>query len=154
MISLTESKSSRILGVFFIVFALVLFFVIIPTQIKYIPNANPSPRFFPKIIAIMLFGLGTSLLVSGIRGKDKPDQPVVFSLSAKEAKLVGLTMGVLLLYTIVLNFIPYIPATIAALGVLITAYGQKSVKKIIVTSVLLPLIIYFSFTYLLMLKLP
>ncbi len=45
MISLTESKSNRILGAFFIVFAVVLLLVIIPTQIKHIPNAKPSPRF-------------------------------------------------------------------------------------------------------------
>jgi hypothetical protein len=86
--------------------------------------------------------LGIALLGLGISGKNKPNQAIVFSLSAKEARLVGLTLGVFALYTIALYFIPYIPATIAAMGVLVTAYGQKSVKKIVLASVLLPLIIY------------
>ncbi len=154
MISLTESKASRILGIFFIAFAVVLLILIIPTQIQHVPGASPSPRFFPRILAVLLGALGTSLLVTGIKDKDKPDQAVVVSLDAKEAKLVALTIGVLMLYTVLLYFLPYIPATVLALGVLITSYGQKSVRKIVLTSILLPVIIYFSFTYLLMLKLP
>lgn len=154
MMSLTERKANQILGIFFTVFALLLLFVIIPAQIKHIPNASPSPRFFPQIIAILLLVLGVFLLVSGLRRSTKAADEVVFSLSLKEAKLVGLTLGVFVLYTVALYFIPYIPATIAAMGILVTAYGQKSKRKIIISSVLLPLIIYFSFTNLLMLRLP
>lgn len=152
--SLTESKSNKILGIFFTAFSLLLLFAIIPAQIKHIPGANPSPRFFPQVIAILLFILGVTLLISGIKGKKGKPDDVVFSLNAKEAKLVGITLGVFVLYTAALYFLPYIPATILTMAVLMTAYGQKKKWKIIATSILLPLIIYFSFTYLLMLKLP
>ncbi len=133
---------------------MLLLFVIIPAQIKHIPNASPSPRFFPQVIAGVLFVMGICLFVSGLKTNKKSADEVVFSLSVKEARLVGLTLGVFVLYTVALHFIPYIPATIVAMGILVTAYGQKSKRKIVVSSVLLPLIIYFSFTYLLKLRLP
>ena len=68
---LNESKAEKILGVVFTVLGVLLLAVIIPTQIAYVKNAYPQPRFFPNIIAGLMTVLGIVLFASGWR-KGKP----------------------------------------------------------------------------------
>lgn len=58
---LNESKAEKILGVVFTVLGVLLLAVIIPTQIAYVKNAYPQPRFFPNIIAGLMTVLGIVL---------------------------------------------------------------------------------------------
>ena len=153
---LNESKAEKILGVVFTVLGVLLLAVIIPTQIAYVKNAYPQPRFFPNIIAGLMTVLGIVLFVSGWRKGKAPKQEdeETYSLGKKETPLVLLTLVIVILYVIILHFIPYIPATMVFLAVLITLYGQRNKLKIILPSVLLPIIIYVGFTYGLQLHMP
>lgn len=100
--------------------------------------------------------LGIVLFASGWRKGKAPKQEdeETYSLGKKETRLVLLTLGIVILYVIILHFIPYIPATMVFLAVLITLYGQRNKLKIILPSVLLPIIIYVGFTYGLQLHMP
>ena len=152
---LHQGKAEKILGVFFTLLGIVLLAVIIPSQIAYVEGGYPQPRFFPNIIAGLMTVLGIALFVSGVR-KDKQPSPddETYSLGKKEAQLVLLTLGIIIVYVVCLYFIPYIPTTMILLAVLITLYGQRNKLKIILPSVLLPILIYIGFTYGLKLKLP
>ena len=92
---LNESKAEKILGVVFTVLGVLLLAVIIPTQIAYVKNAYPQPRFFPNIIAGLMTVLGIVLFASGWRKGKAPKQEdeETYSLGKKETRLVLLTLG-------------------------------------------------------------
>ena len=153
--SLKEGKAEIWLGVFFTVFGILLLTLIIPSQIKYVEGGYPQPRFFPDLISAIGMVLGIALLIQGIRKarKDSEDQET-YSFKWKETRLVLITLGIIILYVVSMYFIPYLPATIVATGVLVALYGQRKIWKIILTAVLVPVIIYVGMTYGLMIRLP
>ncbi len=153
--SLKEGKAEIILGAFFAILGILFLALIIPAQIKYVEGAYPQPRFFPSLICALMSVLGISLLIGGIRKKkeDKEDQEV-YTLKWKEAKLVLITLGILIVYVLAMEVVPYLPATIIVTGTLVALYGQKNIWKIVLTALILPTIIYFGMTYGLMIKLP
>ena len=155
--SLKEGKAEVILGAFFFVLGVLLVFLIIPGQIRLVDGASPQPRFFPSLIAGLMGVLGVVLFAGGLRKMKtvkEEDQSVTFSLQFKELLLVVLTLVIMALYVVLLNFVPYMPATMIALAVLITLYGQRNIFKIVGVSVLLPIIIYVGLTYGLQMRLP
>lgn len=150
-----EGKAEIILGLFFAILGALCLVWIIPTQIKYIADAYPQPRFFPQIICALMTVLGISLFLTGLRKKKaNSDEQEVYTLEKKQAQLVLLTLGIIILYIISLYFVPYLPATIVATGVLIAVYGQKKIWKILLAAILVPVIIYVGMTYGLHIKLP
>ncbi len=151
--SVDESKIERILGVIFFFLGLLLLFVIIPWQIKDVGADFPTPRSFPDIISGSISVLGVALFLSGRRKIGKPDLKT-YVLTKKEARLVSITLVLLILYIIALAFLPYIPTTVVVLGLMIWLYGQKNWIKLAVTAVCVPVVIYYSFSYLLQLRLP
>ena len=153
--SLKEGKAEIWLGAFFTVVGIIFLAVIIPTQIKYVEGGYPQPRFFPDLISALTVVLGISLFIQGIRKhKADSDNQEVYTFRWNEMRLVLLTLGVIILYVISMYFIPYLPATIVATGVLVALYGQKKIWKIILTALLVPGIIYVGMTYGLMIRLP
>ena len=152
---LKESKAEQIIGIVFVALGLIAALIVIPMQIKEVSYdiIFNSPRFFPTVIAMLFILLGAALFVSGLRKKDAEEQEE-YSLGAKEAKLVLITLGTMVVYTALLYFLPYIPVTMLVLAFLIWIYGQKSWKKIVITALVLPVIIYISFRYGLMLRMP
>ena len=153
--SLKEGKAEIWLGVFFAVVGALFLTVVIPTQIKYVDGAYPQPRFFPDLISALTVVLGIALFVGGLRKAkaDREDQET-YTFKWNEARLVLITLGILIVYIASMYFIPYLPATVVATGVLVTLYGQKKIWKIILTALLVPGIIYVGMTYGLMIRLP
>lgn len=151
--SLKESKGNQIIGTVFFVLGLLFFFVIVPSQTTAVENAIITPSFFPRTFSLLMAILGALLFIEGWRGKDKPNQKV-YSVSKQGLKLVIITFAILIAYVLLLYRLPYIAVTIPVLAVLIYIYGQRNWIKLIGVSVGLPIVIYFSFTYLLRLMLP
>lgn len=156
-LSVHEGKAQFWLGIVFMVFSLLLFLVIIPTQVKSVESADwfNSPRLFPYCIAGLIGVLGLCQLISGIRQRNVPlDKQKEYSISLMELRLVLITLGLLAVYVFAMQWIPYIPATIVVLAALIFLYGQKNYIKIAAVSVGMSVVIYLAFTYLLKLRLP
>lgn len=156
--TLKESKAEQILGIVSAAFGLLLAFLIIPTQINVVGKAQwyNQPRFFPYVISGIFVLMGVLLFLSGIKkGKKVADQDQeTYEFSLRGTKMVLITLGLIILYVACLSFLPYIPCTIVALAVLMWFFGQRDLKKVIPVAIVLPLIIYYSFTYLLKLRLP
>ncbi|MEG1578314.1 MAG: tripartite tricarboxylate transporter TctB family protein [Oscillospiraceae bacterium] len=150
-----ESKAEKLLGIISVVFGLLLAFAIIPWQIDIVETAAwyNQPRFFPYVISGMFAVLGALLFMSGIKKKDKPNQET-YTLDLTGGKMVLITLGIVGVYVLALAFLPYIPCTIVGLGILMWIFGQRNLKVVIPVSIVLPIIIYLSFTYLLKLRLP
>ena len=151
---LKESKAWMISGIAFLVLGLLMVFIIIPWQI-----ADPSaadelgPRFFPRIICSSMAVLGALLTYHGYRKRNEENQKTL-GVSMQGLKYIAVTFGILIVYVLSLYFLPYMVSTAIGLFLLMYFYGQRNWVKLIGVSVGLPIVIYLSFTYLLMLKLP
>lgn len=150
---LNESKAWMVSGIAFFVLGLLMVFVIIPWQIADIADADVSPRFFPTAICSIMAILGACLFYHGYRRRNEENQKIL-GVTLAGIKYICVTFGILILYVLSLYWLPYIASTIVALIALMFFYGQRNWVKLIGVGVGLPLLIYFSFTYLLMLKLP
>ena len=150
---LKESKAWFISGIAFFILGVLLWAVIIPWQIAEVADADVTPRFFPRIIAAVMAVLGAFLAYHGHRRRNEENQKVL-GVSIQGLKYIAVTFGILIIYVISLYWLPYIVSTAIAMVALMFFYGQRNWIKLIGVGVGLPVIIYFSFTYLLMLKLP
>jgi hypothetical protein len=133
-------------GVFFAIFSIILYFIIIPSQIAVTrQQMGVTPRFFPELLAGLLFLFALGLAMSGWRMRDKKNQKeIVFE--AKEVKLVLLTLAVISLQTIGFNLIGYLIPAILAIAVCMYMYGQRNWVKIVLISVLVPVGIKYLFS--------
>lgn len=156
--TLKESKVERLLGITSTAFGLILAFLIIPSQINIVSKAPwyNQPRFFPYVISGIFILMGVLLFFAGIKhGKTVSDEAQeTYAFSAKGTKMVLITLGFITVYVASLSFFPYIPCTIVALGILMWFFGQRNLKTVIPVAIILPILIYLSFTYLLKLRLP
>ena len=154
-LSIKEGKAEIGLGIFFTVMGIVFLAIIIPTQIKYVEGAYPQPRFFPDLISALTIVLGISLFIQGYRkNKANKENQETYTFKWHETRLVLITLGIIIAYVASMYFVPYLPATVVATGVLVTVYGQRKIWKIILTALLVPGIIYVGMTYGLMIRLP
>lgn len=154
-LSIKEGKAEIGLGIFFAVVGAIFLAVIIPTQIKYVEGGYPQPRFFPDLISALTVVLGIALFIQGYRKhKANKENQEVYTFKWHETRLVLITLGIIIAYVACMHFVPYLPATIVATGVLVTVYGQRKIWKIILTALLVPGIIYVGMTYGLQIRLP
>jgi putative tricarboxylic transport membrane protein len=101
---MTESRQNFIVGAVVVIGGALLFWntFYFPAPIK--PNA-PGPDFFPRIILIILFILGTALLASSFTMKDKGKSP---SRSLFDHKKFLVTVGLIILYLILLPYLGFL----------------------------------------------
>ena len=151
--SFKESRLELWTGVFFALLSILLYFVIIPWQIRHVPGVALSPRTFPQAITGLLFFLSVALSVSGWAKRNLASQKT-YSISGQEVKLTALTLLAVGGYTLLLQATSYIPATILVLAVLIRLYGQRKWWKLAAVALILPVLIYTAFTYLLRFQMP
>lgn len=153
LFSIKESRLELGIGIFFAAFSLLLYFVIIPWQIRDVPGVALSPRSFPLAITAFMFFLSLALTVSGWLKRNRPDQKV-FSMSVQEAKLAPLTLLIVGAYTYSLNFISYIPATVVCMAALMLVYGQRKWWRLGAMAIILPVCIFLAFTHLFGFRMP
>ena len=151
--SFKESRLEQCSGAYLAFFSVLLYFVIIPWQIRHIPGVGLSPRTFPQAITGVLFCLSAALFVSGWLKRNRADQRV-FSISVTEIKLSALTLLAVGGYALLLNVVPYIPSTMIVLAVLTSLYGQRKWWKTAALALVLPVLIHVAFTTLLRMHMP
>ena len=133
-----ESKAQMYGGTILAIFALVLFFLIIPAEIVFVTQKmGVSPRYFPNALAWMLFAFSVGLVVDGYRSRNKKKQRF-YAVNAKEVRIVFLTLGIIALQIIGFDTIGYLIPAGLALAACMYLYGQRNYLIIILISVLLP----------------
>ncbi len=157
MITLKESKVDKIWGVICVVFGLLMYFVIIPKQIKATDLFEwyNSARLMPNLYSILFVVCGIALFVTGMRkakagGAKDPD-----CVTFKKENMITLLVfiAVVALYIALLDILPvhYCIVTTVFLGFLMWFCGLRgSVKNYIIlvaVAVILPILIYVGFSY-------
>ena len=141
-------------GILLALFSILLHFVLIPWQIS-LPRQHMgiSPRFYPELLAGLLFILAIALALEGWRMREKKNQ-AVFTFESKEVRLVVLTLAIISLQIIAFNLIGYLIPAILAMAVCMYLYGQRSWLKIVLLSVSIPVSIKLIFEYGMQVHLP
>lgn len=155
---LKDSQVEKLWGVLSIAFGILLLTWIIPSQVKAVAQSPwyNGPRLFPNILAGILIACGAFLFLMGVRKKRSGKDAVCCTFSKQEMKVVGMTLGVLIAYTLALSYLPlhYIFVTAAVMVGLMLICGQRNWKILIGVGLILPTIIYFSFRYGLKIRFP
>lgn len=151
--NIKESKVEQAGGIVLGVFSLLLYFLIIPAEVVDVQKFGVSPRFLPEKTALFLLLLSICLFVSGYRKIGQENQKI-YTINAKEIKLVAKSLLLLVCYIIVFDLLGYIVPTIVTLAIFMYMFGQRKIKPLLLVSLGLPIIIYMFFTKVLQMVLP
>jgi putative tricarboxylic transport membrane protein len=113
--------------------------------------SNYGPNVFPQFLAVMLFITSIMLIVNAVKGKSQTD---LEGINLKGFIRTSITVGISIVYLIVMQFIGFFVATLIFLYSMITYLGQKSLLTRIISSVAVSIIVYFIFKDFLKIPLP
>jgi len=151
---ISESKAQMVGGTILALFAVALYFIIIPAEIIFAQvRMGVSPRYFPNLLAGLLFIFAVALAVDGYRMRDHKKMKS-YSVTAKDLRIVLFTLGVIALQIIGFDLIGYLVPAMLAIAVCMYMYGQRNYLLIVLVSVLLPLGIKYFFEQMLQVALP
>jgi hypothetical protein len=154
IISVPEYKTFIGGGVFWLVFGLVLYFILIPSQIAHIEPINgTSPRTIPNILSCIFMFLGPMLSYYGVKMRNNSEQKI-YSFNLHQIRLVLYSLIVISLNIVAFNYIGYIIPAIISMAVLMLLYGNRNYIKIAIYSIALPIIIYYFFKIAMQMYLP
>ncbi len=141
-------------GVFWLLFALLLRFVLIPWQIAdEIPQSGTSARYIPTAIAYLLMVFGLALGYNGFRMRNAENQRAyVFNLP--NMRLVLYSLLIVSANIIAFDLFGYIIPAVCTLAVLMLLYGNRNYLKIAIISLCLPFVIDKFFRMALQMYLP
>jgi hypothetical protein len=142
------------LGLGLIVFALLLFFVLIPNYViessvltyQGIQGAL-SARLFPSILSVSIGLMGVLLVLLDLRAKAVGElNSIRKPILEKEAILrVGILFGLMLVYYFLTLWVGYVLATAIMLPAVMWHYGCRDRKALAMTAVIFPIIIHVVF---------
>jgi putative tricarboxylic transport membrane protein len=147
--NMAESKQNLIIGLIVIIGGGLLFWdtFYFPAPIK--ANA-PGPDFFPRIILIILFILGITLLASNLFIKSKREVP---SKSLFDYKKFLVTVGLIVLYLFLLPHLGFLLASFLYISSNLIHRLEGRIKVVTLAAVS-SACLYFIFAWLLNVRLP
>ena len=131
----------------------VLILVLIPSQIRAIPGmeTDTSPSFLPSVMAILIMIIGAGSILQGFlsSGRDAPPD-----LSRVVVFRVGLSVVLLILYTVVFPRLGFVVTSGLFVGIYAYLFGSRSILKIAISMVAVPVVIWLFFELLFRIPLP
>ncbi len=118
------------------------------------PAGDPGSRLFPMVSCIAILVFSIILVIQSIvkpKMKEVVDDEMKLEIR-KGYKRMGMVFGTLVLFIIAWNFVPFLPAAIAFVFLMCMILKQKLLYSTIY-SILVPSVLYFSFTMLLNVRL-
>ena len=153
-VQIPEYKAQIGGAVVFCLLALLLYFVIIPREIIFAQvHMGVSPRYFPNLLAGLLFIFAIALGVDGYRMRHKKKQKI-FTFTLRETRMVAVTLLIIALQILAFDLIGYLIPAMAAIAACMYVFGNRKYLMIALVSVLLPIAIKLSFEKLLQVSLP
>jgi putative tricarboxylic transport membrane protein len=114
-------------------------------------ETETSPSFIPSVVAILLMLLGGGLILQGFLSPRR-DQPP--DLSRLVVLRVGLSVVLLVVYTILFPRLGFVVTSGLFVGAYAYLFGSRSVLKIALSVVVVPVVIWLFFEVLFRIPLP
>lgn len=135
--------------------ALLLYFVVVPTEIVVpriqvgggVGGMAASPLFFPRLMAALLGILGIFLFVRAHSRERNLRDGEGFILNAGEAVRVAGAVAILICYVLLLETVGYLLLTPVALGALCVFLGYRRWLVLLITAAGFTALVYFGFRY-------
>ncbi len=140
------TQKSRILGIVIIVFCIVLWFFMIPTQVK-----GKEQKIFPRLITVFL-AIPSALLIAS--RKEVSEDFSHQSFDREGVLRVIVTACLFAIYLFIIGYVGFFPASFLFFVVLMAYFGVRSWKKFLFIPVVLLFAIYFIIERLLRFPLP
>jgi putative tricarboxylic transport membrane protein len=130
-----------------------LILVLIPSQIRNIPGmeTDTSPSFLPAVLAILIMIGGAGLILQGFLSSRRDASQ---DLSRVVVLRVGLSVVLLILYTVVFPRLGFVVTSGVFVGIYAYLFGSRSILKIAISMVAVPVVIWVFFELLFRIPLP
>ena len=130
-----------------------LILILIPSQIRSIPGMETatSPSFLPTVLAVMIMLMGAGLIIQGIFSPRRDEPP---DLSRTVVFRVGLSVILMILYTIVFPRLGFVVTSGLFVGIFAYLFGSRSILKIFLSVIVVPVVIWLFFEILFRIPLP
>lgn len=139
-------------GVILVGTALLVLLVLIPQGVvepKKIKYAALSPSYYPRIVAMVLCGLGAVIALrsfwAGRSVNSQELQAVAPDRHPAAARRITIVFGLLLFYALAVSYLGFIVSSIVILLATFWLAGERRLQLILPLSVLLPFALYFFF---------
>ena len=130
-----------------------LILVLIPSQIQNIPGmeTETSPSFLPALLAVLIIVMGAGLIAQGFFSsrRDAPSD-----LSRVVMFRIGLSVVLLILYTVVFPRLGFVVSSGVFVGIYAYLFGSRSILKIAISMIAVPIGIWLFFEILFRIPLP
>ena len=136
-----------------VAFSLLVYFVLIPTQIPP-DRLGLSSSFFPKFSVIIIGGLGVVLFIKARMTRSVAEQKTIFRMTGEEAVRAAVIFCLMVVYVVLLDFIGFFIATPLMLGAMLYYCGLRNPMVLWPIVVLLPSAIFVIFELVMKLMLP
>jgi putative tricarboxylic transport membrane protein len=130
-----------------------LILILVPSQIQMIPGmeTETSPSFLPTVLAVLIILMGAGLIAQGFFSARR-DAPA--DLSRVVVFRVLLSAVLLVLYTILFPRLGFVITSGLFVGIYAYLFGSRSILKITISMVAVPVVIWLFFEILFRIPLP
>ena len=130
-----------------------LILLLIPSQIHSIPGmeTETSPSFLPAVLAVLIMLMGAGLILQGFLSSRRAVSP---DLSRVVVLRVGLSVVLLIAYTVVFPRLGFVVTSGLVVGIYAYLFGSRSILKIAISMVAVPVVIWMFFELLFRIPLP
>lgn len=139
------------LSVFFY-FYLIPVGINVPNAVKHLPL---SPRFLPYVLTIFIFVIASIMLVLSIIAAPKSQtEEDTIDLQPTWRRKLGILAIVLVMYWYLPEVIGMLMTSITSICILLLVSGEKRLKIYSGVGILIPIVVYFTFTEIFYVSLP
>lgn len=143
-------KTSNVISIVFILICAYVFFA--ASAFPEGSNGALGPGFFPMVLSVI--GIFLSILQIFISQQDKSEEQIGLTLFSKENSNIWISLGITIIYFILMNFIGFVICTPIYLLGLLTLFKVKSLWIRTLVPTITTGSIYVVFTMLLYVQLP
>ncbi len=138
-------------GGILLLFSLVMYFIIIPTNIKSYTVYGLPPSFFPKFVSALLAVFSLLLFISGLRegGREVFSKHEIIehlrSINTRVLRNIGMVFGIFILYLIGLGTIGFLISTPIIIILLGLAFRWKRYVILVTLALITTAVLYVIF---------
>lgn len=114
-------------------------------------ETDTSPSFLPAVLAILIMIVGAGLILQGFLSSRRDASQ---DLSRVVVLRVGLSVVLLILYTVVFPRLGFVVTSGVFVGIYAYLFGSRSILKIAISMVAVPVVIWVFFELLFRIPLP